>query len=351
MSYRIPIIDGHNDTLLNLHLPARGGGRSFFERSESGHLDLPRALEAGLSAGFFAIFVPNAREFDESDLIRTPKGYEIKLSEEIEHDYAYGFTRDVMAKLAQLERDSGGRFRQVADMSALKDCLDRGVLAAILHFEGAEAIDTSLNNLEQFYEDGLRSLGIVWSRPNAFACGVPFRFPSSPDTGPGLTEAGKELVRACNELGVMLDLSHLNEKGFYDVARISKAPLVATHSAAHALTPRSRNLTDAQLQTIADSNGVVGITFAGYDLCPDGGLDRDYPLSDLIRHIVYVAERIGVEHVALGSDFDGAVISQEMKDVTGLPKLISLLQASGFDEPALHKLTHENWIRILDDTW
>src|SRR5204862_5975253 len=111
-----------------------------------------------------------------------------------------------------------------------------GTIAAILHFEGAEPIDSQLNALEVFYRAGLRSLGLVWSRPNAFGEGVPFRFPSSPDTGPGLTAAGRELVRECNRLGILVDLSHLNERGFWDVADVTTAPLVATHSNAHALS-------------------------------------------------------------------------------------------------------------------
>ena len=126
----------------------------------------------------------------------------------------------------------------------------RGSLAAVLHIEGAEAIDPELDALEVLHAAGLRSLGPVWSRPNLFGHGVPFRFPSSPDTGPGLTDAGKALVRACNELRLMLDLSHLNEAGFWDVAALSQAPLVASHSNAHALCPCSRNLTDKQLDAI-----------------------------------------------------------------------------------------------------
>ena len=115
------------------------------------------------------------------------------------------------------------------------------MLAPVLHIEGAEAIDPNFELLDVLYEAGVRSLGPVWSRPNAFGHGVPFRRPSSPDTGPGLTDLGKELIGACNRLGILIDLSHLNERGFWDVAAISNAPLVATHSNAHALSPHSRN--------------------------------------------------------------------------------------------------------------
>jgi membrane dipeptidase len=132
----------------------------------------------------------------------------------------------------------------------------------VLHIEGAEAIDPNFEFLDVLYEAGLRSLGPVWSRPNAFGHGVPFRCPSSPDTGPGLTDLGKELIGACNRLGILIDLSHLNERGFWDVAAISNAPLVATHSNAHALSPHSRNLIDSQLAAIRETGGIVDVNFA-----------------------------------------------------------------------------------------
>src|SRR5690606_13379740 len=123
----------------------------------------------------------------------------------------------------------------------IRKCMEDGTFAAILHLEGCEPIDENLDVLDVFYAAGLRSLGPVWSRHNAFGHGVPFAFPMSPDSAPGLTKAGFDLVRRCDELGVMIDLSHITEQGFWDVAKTSKNPLVATHSNAHALTPVARN--------------------------------------------------------------------------------------------------------------
>jgi membrane dipeptidase len=273
------------------------------------------------------------------------------LADPIDSGYAAEFTTEMIDNLSHLEEAAAGAIQVVRNVQELVDCLQGGVLAVLLHFEGAEAIDPKLHNLEAFYERGLRSVGIVWSRPNAFGWGVPFKFPSSPDIGPGLTGAGKELVRACNELGILLDLSHLNEQGFWDVARLSKAPLVATHSCAHALVPTSRNLTDEQLAAIGDSNGVVGVNFEIHFLASDGGLQGDVPLAALVRHIDHIAQRIGIDHVAFGSDFDGATVPKEMGDVTGLPRLVGALRDHGFDDDALRKVTHENWIRVLRDTW
>ena len=169
--------------------------------------------------------------------------------------------------------------------------------------------------------------------------------------GPGLTDAGKALVRACNELGILLDLSHLNEMGFWDVEKISEAPLVATHSCVHALCPSPRNLTDKQLDAIGASGGLVGINFAVKFLRKDGEGNPDTPLGDLVQHFRYIADRIGVDHLAIGSDFDGTTVPSEIGDVTGLPRLLAALRGGGFDEEALKKITLENWLRILSLTW
>ena len=354
-----PIFDGHNDTLLNLHLEHRGNGRSFFERSEKGHIDLPRAREGGLAGGFFAIFTPNNRKPPTKkqkkeaykDLKKTKKGYKVPLPDPIRHKDALRFTTAVATHLYEIEKASDGEVKIVRTAKELRKCLKDGTFAAIFHIEGGEAIDTNYDALHILHAAGLRSLGPVWSRPNKFGHGVPFSFPKSPDTGPGLTKAGKGLVRTCNELRVLVDLSHLNEKGFWDVAKISDAPLVATHSNAFALCPSPRNLTDEQLDAIKETGGMVGINFHIGFLREDGRYQEETSLSEIVRHLAYVAERIGIDHVGFGSDFDGATMPHDLVDVTGLPKLIAALQANGFDEAALKKITHENWQRVLRKTW
>jgi membrane dipeptidase len=350
----IPIFIGHNDTLLSLYIPERGEGRSFFTRSDKGHIDLPRAHEGGMGGGFFAIFVPPdqlIQPLRRDEVIKTSTGYEVPLASAIDLTYAQRTTMAIMAILFRIEVESNGQMRVVRTVDELRTCLSENVLAVILHFEGAEAIDPGLDALEVFYQAGLRSLGIVWSRPNAFAHGVPFGFPRSPDTGPGLTGAGKELVRACNRLGIMLDLSHLNEQGFWDVVRLSDAPLVATHSNAHTLCPTTRNLTDKQLDAIKESEGIVGLNFAVTDLRNDGWNEADTPLEVMVRHIDYLVEHLGIDCVGLGTDFDGATIPQEIGDVAGLPKLIKILRESGYDDVALRKLAYENWVSVLEKTW
>lgn len=350
-----PIFDGHNDTLLSLHLSARGGGRSFFERSATGHIDLPRAREGGFGGGFFAIFVPgdlSSINPPEDDLTVTASGYAVRLPDPIDIGHAQRTTLAVMARLLRLVAESAGQVQLVRSADELDTCLRAGILAVVLHFEGAEAIDTDLDALEVFYAAGLRSLGLVWSRPNAFGSGVPFAFPGSPDSGPGLTPAGRELVRACNRLGILVDLAHLTERGFWDVAELSDAPLVTTHAAAHALCAVPRNMTDKQLDAIRETNGVIGVAYEVAFLRADGNPeDTATPLSEIVRHIDYIVQRIGIEHVALGSDFDGATIPTELGDVSGLPKLLDALRAQGYDDDALRKLTSQNWLRVLRRTW
>jgi membrane dipeptidase len=264
-------------------------------------------------------------------------------------DVAAPYATRAAGRLAALHRDGHVRLARTPD--DLDAALADGVLAAVLHLEGAEPIDPGLEALDLWHAAGLRSLGPVWSRPNAFGHGVPFAFPASPDTGPGLTPAGHGLVRRCAELGIAVDLSHLNEAGFWDVARIDAAPLIASHSGAHALSAQTRNLTDAQLDAIGASGGLVGIVFAAPFLREDGRDDADTPLEAIAAHARYVADRIGVEHVGLGSDFDGATIPAGLGDVTGLQRLLAALGAAGFAEHEVRAIAWDNWRRVLERAW
>jgi membrane dipeptidase len=346
----IPFIDGHNDVLLELHLAGRGP-QPFLSRRDEGHLDLVRAREGGFAAGFFAVFVLPESEAEREATkvpVRTPP-YSQPLAGPVPTGYAKR-EAEAMIELFDELAAAGGvrRARTVAD---LEPALEGGPPAAILHFEGAEPIDPGLGDLEAFYERGLRSLGPVWARPNAFANGVPFRFPSSPDVGEGLTDAGRRLVAECNRLGILLDASHLNERGFWDLAATSEAPLVATHSNAHALSPNSRNLTDAQIDEIGRTNGIVGITFHAGMLTRQGAIDLATPLARVVDHVDYVVERIGVDRVGFGSDFDGAKVPTELGDAAGLPHLVDALRERGYSDEDVAKLAHANWLRVLSETW
>ncbi|MDE2818475.1 MAG: dipeptidase [Chloroflexota bacterium] len=343
------IFDGHNDTLLRFYQNEDVNLPDFFTEMVGGHIDLPRAREGGFAGGFCAVFVPNPkRRIDPDNMPDISKPY---TSPAVEFTFSQAAAQGQVADLFRLEALSQGQIKVVRSADELQACIDSGVFAAILHFEGAEAIDEDLNALEVFYQAGLRSLGIVWSRPTIFAHGVPIAFPSSPDIGPGLTEAGKRLVKRCNELGIMIDLSHMNEKGFWDVAALSEAPLVATHSNVHVICPISRNLTDKQLDAIKASDGMVGLNFATGFLSEDGAWDSDRPLDIMVRHLDYLVERLGETRVGLGSDYDGARVLDEVGDVSKLPNLIAALKDAGYNDDLLHKLSHQNWVRVLRKTW
>lgn len=347
----IPVFDGHNDSLLMTYTPELPQ-RSLLVRSDAGHIDLPRAESGGMFGGLFAISVahPDQQFPDPEDTGKTDEDTSWILVDPVSPNHAKAVTDRGIREFKSIIAASGGRMAMATTVEEILDARERGVLSAVLHFEGAEAIDENLDNLNDYYRQGLRSVGLVWSRENVFGHGVTFGFPGSPDTGPGLTDAGRRLVRQCNQLGIMLDLAHLNEKGFWDVERISSAPLVATHSCVHVLCPSPRNLTDKQLDAIAASNGVVGINFCVAFLREDGKNNTDTPLETMVAHFRYIADRIGVAHVAFGSDFDGASIPKVIGDVAGMPKLIDALQSDGFSRADLEKIAWGNWMRVLGQT-
>jgi membrane dipeptidase len=338
-----PVFDGHNDALTADGHPDLAGERA------DGHLDLPRMRTGGVRGGIFAVFTASPDE--EETRVERPDGVlEFAPTTPVDHSAAAASATAAAGRLHALERAGEVRIaRRAEDLDAARD--EDGPPVAVLHLEGAEAIDPELQALELWYAAGLRSLGPVWSRRNAFGDGVPFVFPSSPDTGPGLTAAGVDLIKACAELGILVDVSHLNENGFWDLARLEPGPIVASHSGVHALSAASRNLTDAQLDAIGASGGLVGIVFACPFLRRDFADDPDTPVELIAEHARYVAERIGIEHVALGSDFDGATIPAGVGDVTGMPRVLDALAASGMSADEIDAVAWGNWRRVLAAWW
>ncbi|HEX3403742.1 MAG TPA: dipeptidase [Acetobacteraceae bacterium] len=345
----IAIFDGHNDAVQHL-MEYRDGGRDFLVRTDAGHLDLPRARQGNLVGGLFAMFARPERP-PVDDLTKFPGGYSVRLADPLDPTYARQRIDAQLDALSRLVARAAGSIRFAAGVDGIAAARRDGAFAIVLHMEGADALDPELDDLERLHAAGLRSLGLVWSRPNAFGHGVPFAYPRSPDTGPGLTAAGKELVRACNRLGIMVDVSHLNERGFWDVAALSTAPLVATHACAHAICPSTRNLTDRQLDAICESDGIVGCNLCVNDVRPDAHLDANTPLEMVVRQIDYLVSRLGEDRVAIGSDFDGAVMPRPIRDASGLPHLMAALLSHGFGEAAVRKIAMENWLRVFRLTW
>ena len=344
------VFDGHNDVLLRLWKTQRSGDdpiKEFIGGTSNGHVDLPRSFKGGLAGGLCAIFIPSGK----STVLGTPKQdghYETPLALPLERAQSIDIALEIASLALRLEEAGGWKLcRNGRD---LDETLTSDTFAAVLHMEGCEAIDADLAALDVFYSIGLRSLGPVWSRNNIFGHGVPFAYPMSPDTGPGLTEAGERLVRECNRKGILIDLAHITEKGFWDVAKLTDQPLIASHSNAHALTPVARNLTDRQLDAIRERKGLAGLNYATSMLRSDGMEDAKTPLSDMVRHIDYMVERMGIDCVAFGSDYDGATIPARIGDAAGTQNLVTAL-GDIYNEEELAKLCRGNWTRVLKQAW
>ena len=359
MSAPIPFLDGHNDFLLRLHecdAPRDSlWPGSKLDSDAGGHLDLDRMRRGGFAGGFFAIYVPSPATGGSADLeammeaMLTPP-YAVPLPDLMDHRAAQPVALAMAGTLHWTARETPEDFRLCRSASDVRSAMEAGAVAGIMHLEGAEAIGPDLDALWLFHEMGLRSLGPVWSRPTIFGHGVPLAVPMDPDQGAGLTGYGKDLVRLCAELGIMVDLSHLNAAGVRDVAALTDAPLVATHSNAHALTPSARNLTDDQLALIRERDGMVGLNFATVFLNPDGSARQDCGWDPVLRHLDYLIEALGEDRVGLGSDFDGCRTPDVIGDVTGVPALFDRLHLHGYDDGLLAKLARENWLRTIEGT-
>lgn len=335
------VFDGHNDALLRLWNGGRDGAVDRFRKTETGHIDLDRAKTGGMVGGFFAMFPPPGGTFRMPDF-QPP--YDYPLPPMLDHDAALPMIEGQLEVFEDIVA-SGDMVHCRTGLDAER-AIEKGQFAAILHMEGAEAISEDLQDLHRLYERGLRSLGPVWSRPTIFGNGVPFRYPSDGNIGPGLTEAGKRLVRECARLGIIVDTAHLNVRGFWDVAEAG-LPLVATHSNAHAISPGARNLTDEQLKAIGDTKGMVGLNYGTMFLREDGRALPQEGLESAVRHLTHMIEVVGEDHVGLGSDFDGAPMPAGLSDCSQLPNLITALRDAKFGQALIEKIAYRNWLAFL----
>ena len=347
----IGYFDGHNDVLLKLYSSkSQNIIKDFLEGNNYCHIDFKKIQKANFVGGFFAIFPPNVnQDFSNfSSKMEKKERYNFPLPEPISFDRAIDTTNKMISILNQIIDTSEGKIILCKNGIDVKSANENNKVAIILHIEGAEAINKDFSSLEKLYEAGLRSIGLVWSRSNIFAHGVPFSFPCLPDTGPGLTSLGKELVKICDERKILIDLSHLNEKGFWDVANLSTKPLIATHSNSHQLCQHSRNLTNTQLKAIKESKGIVGINFATGFLRSDGQMTSDTSLDIIVEHCDFLLEFLGEEGVAIGSDFDGAVVPSKIKDLSGINILKEHFLSKKYGTELVKKIFFKNWLNFLE---
>ena len=241
------------------------------------------------------------------------------------------------------EFERGEGFTLAKTAADIRSAKTRGEVAAFLSIEGGEAIQGQLELLRMYYRLGVRAMGLTWNHPNEIANGVDEEF--SPQ---GLTPFGFEVVKEMNRLGMIIDVSHLNEASFWNVAETSQAPFIASHSNAYSLCPHRRNLKDDQLKALAKSGGVVGVVFVPPFMDPKGKASLD----KIIDHMDHIAGLCGVEHVGIGSDFDGFTPDPDsgevIPDVSAFPRLTEGMLARGYKEEEVRGILGGNFLRVVE---
>ncbi len=312
---RYPIIDGHCDTVHRFI--SETGNYDFTRHNKEGHIDLPRLRQGGIKLQIFALYI-------EQDF--KPVGAVRRCLQLID-----GYYRTVNRVQADLQT--------ILNLSDLHEVINGSKIAALLSVEGGEALEGDLAVLRVLFRLGVRGLGLTWNQRNQLAVGV-----GKGLQGDGLTSFGREVVREMNNLGMIVDLAHINEKGFYEAMSLSNVPIIVSHANARALCDHPRNLSDSQLKALGENNGIIGLSYY------PSFIHRESPsLEKLLDHFVHVAEVAGIEHLGFGSDYDG--IEQTIKgldDVSCLHQLVDGLISRGFTSKEIRQITSENYLRVLN---
>ena len=321
------MIDLHCDTVWAMD-KARERGEGYSLRRSDFQIDEEKLVKGNYTAQCFAMFVPNNDDNRFEKCVDMISLYyeELKKCERLVPAYSY-------ADIVENRKNNK--------------------ISAILTMEDGCPIGESLENLEKLYALGVRMVCLTWDYQNTL--GSPNRNktlygenpnPFVPDTTRGLTEFGKIAVKRMNELGVIVDVSHLSDAGFDDVANLAEKPFVASHANARALCKHVRNLTDEQLKKLADKGGVVGTTYVKWFL-HEQGAEGAKTLDYLIPHIKHIKKVVGIEHIAIGSDYDGMDKNIELCDASKVPLLVQRLEREGFSIGEIEKITEQNALRVF----
>ena len=314
------IIDLHCDTVLFCYKNKKT------LRTWEGHINLEKLREGGCLAQCFALFIP------------THDAAVNYLGQETE---PWALYQNLLHCYRALLADSADVLRPALSAAQVLENARSGVLSSILTIEDGVELDGKLDRLDTVYADGVRMIALTWNYENCIG------FPNSSDpaehTRRGLKPFGFEALEKMNELGIIIDVSHLSEAGFFDVASHSKKPFIASHSCCRALKDHSRNLTDTQLRTLADAGGVVGVNFYDVFLGDRGGMTA---VEDIVRHLLYLRDRAGIESLAFGSDFDGIESTLEFRDYSGFPQILRALEAY-FTDDEIDRICHGNFLRVF----
>lgn len=306
------VVDAHCDTLLEVVR----GKRELGTKSASGHTDLIRMRTGGIGVQFFAAF--------------------------IEEEYKPGrCLRRTMQMLDVFFREldiNQNQMRLIYHYKDIEKTVREGKIAAILAIEGGEFLEGDLSVLRLFYRLGVRSIGLTWNQRNEIADGIWER-----NSGGGLTVFGRRLVREMNNLGILIDLAHIAEKGFWDALELSEQPVVVTHANCQTLHKHPRNLNDQQLLALGKKGGLVGITFA-----PDFMARADANINHVLDHIDHVAKIAGTDSIGIGSDFDGiGVTPKGLEDGSKFMNLTLGLVERGYTKREIQGILGENFLRVL----
>lgn len=313
---RVPVVDAHCDTLTKLSPDER-----LASRLPGTHVDLPRLREAGVSGQFFACWI--------SPDHAAHRGLE-RAAELIDRFY-----READA--------SCGLLVPVTGAEGVRRCHEEGRVAGILTVEGGDALQGNLAMVSVLHRLGVRSVTLTWNHRNAIADGV-----ADARTGGGLSSFGVEVVREMTRLGMLIDVSHLSEAGFWDVLAVAEGPVAATHSNARAVSDHPRNLTDEQIRALAAKGGVMGLNLAPAFLRTEG--EDAATLDDAVRHVEHVVGLVGPDHLGLGLDLDGISSTPEgFEDITGLPLLTRALLERGYPEESVAAILGGNFLRLMEE--
>lgn len=255
--------------------------------------------------------------------------------------------------------ESHGRLKLCTSTAQIKEANSEGKLAVLLSFEGVEPLMGDMRLLRIFHSLGVRGIGLVWSRRNEAAEGCTFH-PVEAGSEGGLSAFGLKLVRHAEELGMFIDVSHLNDSGFWNVMDVARGPVIASHSNCRSLCDHPRNLTDDQIKAIAAKNGVIGINaLSAFVVSSAAG--RKASVDDLVSHVDHMAGLVGTDHIGIGFDFDGTFLDYsgmgkaiDVYDVIDghreTPVFTSCLRKRGYSDADIRKILGLNFLRVLGNT-
>jgi membrane dipeptidase len=323
------IFDLHCDTVWKIDTAREKGERISLQKSHL-QIDQEKLLAGNYFAQCFAIFAHAHLEDPYATCMRMIDVYydELKSCEHLRAAYTYN---DIL----QNHKD--------------------GKISAILTMEDGAPIDDSFERLNVLYDRGVRMICLTWNYVNKIGHHNRGKFLENgrpdditPVTDIGLTEFGKALVKEMNKKGIIVDVSHLSDAGFYDVISTSEKPIIASHSNARGLCRHIRNFTDNMLYKLADNGGVMGMNYAKYFLNNDSKLGRD-TIPWVIEHIKYIKGKIGLDNIGLGSDFDGISTDLGLNSADQMPRLVQALEENGFTTNEIEKITYQNALRVFKD--